>query len=107
MVVMTNIRELGPNDIAVHPRKHDQENHSEWEFGRYERWTLDLDQHGRRFSPRKPPTPAPLPQQVDFRYNHHKITDGERSCRLIGKVAGKRFMCSDLVPAKPEPISQV
>jgi hypothetical protein len=36
--------------------------------------------------------------EFDFRYSNRKITDGERSCRLIGKVSGKRLMYRDLVP---------
>lgn len=34
----------------------------------------------------------------DFRYNTRKITDGERSCRLIGKVGGKRITYRQLIP---------
>jgi hypothetical protein len=36
--------------------------------------------------------------EFDFRYNTRKITDGERSVKLIGKVAGKRLMYKDIVP---------
>lgn len=30
--------------------------------------------------------------EFDFRYNHRKVTDGERSCALIRRVHGKRLM---------------
>jgi ISXO2-like transposase domain len=36
--------------------------------------------------------------EFDFRYSNRKITDGERSCRLIGRVSGKRLMYRDLIP---------
>jgi len=94
---------------AIHPRRHDQVNHSNQEYGRYEGGvcitTNSVEgffsllkrgingtfhhvsaQHLHRYL-----------SEFDFRYNTRKITDGERSCRLIGKVGGKRLMYRDLV----------
>lgn len=95
---------------AIHPRKHDQVNHSAHEYGRYEGGicisTNTVEgffsllkrgingtyhhvgsQHLHRYL-----------AEFDFRYNTRKITDGERSCRLIGKVSGKRLKYRELVP---------
>jgi transposase-like protein len=95
---------------AIHPRQHDQVNHSKDEYARYERGvcvstnTVEgffsllkrgingtyhhvSEQHLHRYL-----------SEFDFRYNTRKITDGERSAKLIGKVAGKRLMYKDIVP---------
>ena len=95
---------------AIHPRKHDQVNHSDEEYVRYENGvcisTNTIEgffsllkrgingiyhhvgsQHLHRYL-----------SEFDFRYNSRKITDGERSCRLIGRVTGKRLTYRDLVP---------
>lgn len=97
---------------AIHPRQHDQVNHSAYEYGRYEggvcittntvegffsilkRGIIGTyhhvgSQHLHRYL-----------SEFDFRYNTRKITDGERSCRLISKVGGKRLQYRDLVPQK-------
>ncbi len=98
---------------AIHPRKHDQVNHSKEEYGRYENGVCIStntvegffsllkrgiigtyhhvgSQHLHRYL-----------SEFDFKYNTRKITDGERSCKLIGKVSGKRLMYKELVPEKP------
>jgi len=36
--------------------------------------------------------------EFDFRYNHRKITDGERSLALIKRVGGKRLMYKETKP---------
>jgi hypothetical protein len=95
---------------AIHPRKHDQVNHHDEEYGRYERGicvsTNTVEgffsllkrgingiyhhvgsQHLHRYL-----------SEFDFRYNTRKITDGERSVRMIRKVGGKRLMYKQLVP---------
>ena len=95
---------------AIHPRKHDQVNHSDEEYVRYENGvcisTNTIEgffsllkrgingiyhhvgsQHLHRYL-----------SEFDFRYNSRKITDGERSCRLIGRVTGKRLTYRELVP---------
>ena len=97
---------------AIHPRKHDQVNHQAEEYGRYEGGlcisTNTVEgyfsilkrglfgtyhhvgsQHLHRYL-----------SEFDFRYNTRKISDGERSCRLIGKVSGKRLMYKHLVPER-------
>lgn len=94
---------------AIHPRKHDQVNHKTEEYGRYEGGvcistnTVEgffsllkrgitgtyhhvSSQHLHRYL-----------SEFDFRYNTRKISDGERSCRLISKVGGKRLMYKDVV----------
>jgi hypothetical protein len=38
--------------------------------------------------------------EFDFRYNTRKITDGERSCKMIAKAPGKRLMYKQIVPEK-------
>jgi hypothetical protein len=95
---------------AIHPRQHDQVNHSKDEYVRCERGvcvstnTVEgffsllkrgingtyhhvSTQHLHRYL-----------SEFDFRYNTRKITDGERSAKLIGRVAGKRLMYKDIVP---------
>jgi len=97
---------------AIHPRKHDQVNHSKEEYGRYERGVCITtntvegyfsilkrgiigtyhhvgSQHLHRYL-----------SEFDFRYNTRKISDGERSCRLISKVGGKRLKYRQLVPKR-------
>jgi len=99
---------------AIHPRKHDQVNHSKQEYGRYENGfcitTNTVEgffsllkrgiigtyhhvgsQHLHRYL-----------SEFDFRYNTRKITDGERSCKMIGRVSGKRLMYKQLAPSAPE-----
>jgi transposase-like protein len=96
---------------AIHPRKHDQVNHKANEYGRYEdgvcistntvegffsllkRGINGTYHHvGRQHLHR-------YLSEFSFRYNARKITDGERSCRLIRKVGGKRLMYRDLISA--------
>jgi transposase-like protein len=36
--------------------------------------------------------------EFDFRYNHRKITDGERTVALIKRVEGKRLMYKQIKP---------
>lgn len=103
---------------AIHPRRHDQVNHTEYEYGRYENGVCITtnsvegffsllkrgingtyhhvgSQHLHRYL-----------SEFDFRYNNRKVTDGERSCRLIRGVAGKRLKYRDLVSPQPtEPSS--
>ena len=98
---------------AIHPRKHDQVNHTKDEYGRYEGGvcistnTVEgffsllkrgingtyhhvSEQHLHRYL-----------SEFDFRYNTLKITDGERSVKLIGKAGGKRLTYKEIVPKKP------
>ena len=103
---------------AIHPRKHDQVNHSDQEYARYEgglcistntvEGFFSLLKRGINgtFHHVSPQHLHRYLSEFDFRYNHRRITDGERSCKLIGKVAGKRLMYKDLVPQKPEPTPQ-
>jgi len=95
---------------AIHPRKHEQVNHTKEEYARYERGVCVStntvegffsllkrgingiyhhvgSQHLHRYL-----------CEFDFRYNNRKITDGERSIKLIGKVSGKRLMYKEIVP---------
>jgi transposase-like protein len=95
---------------AIHPRKHEQVNHTKEEYARYERGicisTNTVEgffsllkrgingiyhhvgsQHLHRYL-----------CEFDFRYNNRKITDGERSVKLIGKISGKRLMYKEIVP---------
>lgn len=99
---------------AIHPRKHDQVNHKKEEYGRYENGlcisTNTVEgffsllkrgiigtyhhvgsQHLHRYL-----------SEFDFRYNTRKITDGERSCRMIAKTSGKRLMYKQIVPKRPD-----
>jgi transposase-like protein len=94
---------------AIHPRNHDQVNHTADEYARYEGGicistnTVEgffsllkrgingtyhhvSEQHLHRYL-----------SEFDFRYNTRKITDGERSEKLIGKCGGKRLMYKDIV----------
>jgi hypothetical protein len=95
---------------AIHPRKHYQVNHSESEYGRYENGLcittntvegffslLKRGINGTYHHVSKQHLHRYL-SEFDFRYNTRKITDGERSCRMIGKVGGKRLKYRDLVP---------
>jgi transposase-like protein len=103
---------------AIHPRKHDQVNHTEHEYGRYEGGIcISTNTVEGFFSLLKRGINGTFHHvseqhlhhylsEFDFRYNHRKITDGERTCKLIGKVAGKRLMYKDLIPAKPEAAPQ-
>lgn len=103
---------------AIHPRKHDQVNHKEQEYGRYEGGVcITTNTVEGFFSLLKRGINGTYHHvsakhlhrylsEFDFRYNARKISDGERSCRLIGKVSGKRLKYRDLVPKEPtSPIS--
>jgi transposase-like protein len=97
---------------AIHPRKHDQVNHQEEEYGRYENGVcITTNSVEGFFSLLKRGingtyhhvSPQHLHRylsEFDFRYSNRKITDGERSCRLIGRVAGKRLMYRDMMPKR-------
>lgn len=95
---------------AIHPRKHDQVNHKVHEYGRYEEGVcittntvegffslLKRGIHGT-YHHVSPQHLHRYLSEFDFRYNARKITDGERSCRLISRVGGKRLKYRDLVP---------
>lgn len=95
---------------AIHPRQHDQVNHKASEYGRYEGGIcittnsvegffslLKRGINGTYHHVGKQHLHRYL-AEFDFRYNTRKITDGERSCRLIGRVSGKRLKYLDLVP---------
>jgi transposase-like protein len=97
---------------AIHPRKHDQVNHSAEEYGRYEDGVcistntvegffslLKRGIHGTYHHVGSQHLHRYL-AEFDFRYNTRKITDGERSCRLIGKVGGKRLKYRDMMPKR-------
>jgi transposase-like protein len=94
---------------AIHPRKHEQVNHSKDEYVRYEHGvcisTNTIEgffsllkrgingtyhhvgsQHLHRYL-----------SEFDFRYNTRKLTDGQRSEKPISKVAGKRLMYKEIV----------
>ena len=98
---------------AIHPRKHDQVNHNEQEYGRYEGGVcISTNTVEGFFSLLKRGingtyhhvSPQHLHRylsEFDFRYNARKISDGERTNRLISKVSGKRLMYRDLVPETP------
>jgi transposase-like protein len=95
---------------AIHPRKHDQVNHSENEYGRYENGVcITTNSVEGFFSLFKRGLNGVYHHvsarhlhrylsEFDFRYNARKITDGERSCRLIGRASGKRLMFKELSP---------
>lgn len=97
---------------AIPPHNHFQVNHSIEEYGRYENGlcisTNTIEgyfsllkrgiigtyhhvgsQHLHRYL-----------SEFDFRYNTRKITDGERTCKMIAKAPGKRLMYKDIVPEK-------
>jgi hypothetical protein len=102
---------------AIHPRKHDQVNHKEDEYARYEGGIcISTNTVEGFFSLLKRGVNGTFHHvsakhlhrylsEFDFRYNARRITDGERSCQLIRKVHGKRLMYKELV-ARPEPIAQ-
>jgi transposase-like protein len=94
---------------AIYPRRHDKVNHSAQEYGRYEdglcittntvegffsllkRGILGTYHHV---------SPQHLHRylaEFDYRYNTRKVQDGERSCGLIRKVAGKRLKYNQLI----------
>ena len=93
---------------AIHPRKHDQVNHSDGEYGRYENGVaITTNSVEGFFSLLKRGINGTFHHvsarhlhrylsEFDFKYNTRKITDGERSCKLIGKMSGKRLMFKDL-----------
>jgi transposase-like protein len=95
---------------AIHPRQHDQVNHKADEYGRYEGGVcittnsvegffslLKRGIHGT-YHHVSPQHLHRYLAEFDFRYSNRKIADGERSCRLIRKVSGKRLMYRDLLP---------
>ena len=98
---------------AIHPRIHHQVNHQDKEFGRYENGLcITTNSVERFFSLLKRAingtyyhvSPQHLHRylnEFDFKYSNRKIMDGERSCKLIGKTAGKRLMYRDLIPERP------
>jgi transposase-like protein len=94
---------------AIHPRKHDQVNHSKDEYARYEGGVcvstntvegffslLKRGIDGTYFHVSRKHLHRYL-SEFDFRYSNRKINDGERSKKLIGKVSGKRLTYRDLV----------
>jgi transposase-like protein len=95
---------------AIHPRKHDQINHKAEEYGRYENGVcITTNSVEGYFSQLKRSINGTFHHvsarhlhrylsEFDFRYNTRKITDGERSCRLIRRVGGKRLTYRQLVP---------
>jgi len=98
---------------AIHPRRHDQVNHKDEEYGRYEDGVcITTNTVEGFFSLLKRGINGTFHHvsgkhlhrylsEFDFRYNARKITDGERTCKLIGKVAGKRLMYKELI-AQPD-----
>ena len=97
---------------AIHPRKHDQINHKEQVYGRWENGiSISTNTVEGFFSLLKRGITGTYHHvgsqhlhrylsEFDFRYNTRRITDGERSVKLISKVSGKRLMYKQLVPAK-------
>jgi transposase-like protein len=95
---------------AIHTRKHDQINHKEQVYGRWENGvSISTNTVEGFFSLLKRGITGTYHHvgsqhlhrylsEFDFRYNTRKISDGERSVRLIKKVAGKRLMYKQLVP---------
>lgn len=95
---------------AIHPRKHDQVNHNAEEYGRYEGGVcITTNSVEGFFSLLKRGINGVYHHvsakhlhrylsEFDFRYSNRKITDGERSCRLIRKTGGKRLTYRQLVP---------
>jgi transposase-like protein len=94
---------------AIHPRKHDQVNHSKDEYARYEGGVcvstntiegffslLKRGIDGTYFHVSGKHLHRYL-SEFDFRYSNRKINDGERSKKLIGKVSGKRLTYRSLV----------
>lgn len=94
---------------AIHPRKHDQVNHKADEYARYEGGIcistntvegffslLKRGINGTYFHVSGKHLHRYL-SEFDFRYSNRKINDGDRSKKLIGKVAGKRLTYRDLV----------
>ena len=97
---------------AIHPRQHDQVNHTEEEYGRWENGVCITTNTVEGFFSLLKRGINGIYHQVsgkhlhrylsefDFRYSNRQITDGERSVKLIGKAGGKRLMYSDLVKAE-------
>ena len=96
---------------AIHPRKHDQVNHSNEEYARYEGGIcistntiegffslLKRGIDGTYFHVSGKHLHRYL-SEFDFRYSNRKINDGERSKKLVGKVSGKRLTYRNLVSA--------
>jgi transposase-like protein len=94
---------------AIHPRKHDQVNHKNDEYGRYEGGVcistntvegffslLKRGINGTYHHVSSQHLHSYL-SEFDFRYNTRQITDGERSMKLIGKVGGKILMYKEIV----------
>jgi hypothetical protein len=100
---------------AIHPRKHDQVNHKDHEYGRYEggicvstntvEGFFSLLKRGINgtFHHVSPQHLHRYLSEFDFRYNLRKVSDGERTQALIGKVSGKRLKYRDLMPKAPAP----
>ncbi len=101
---------------AIHPRKHDQVNHTKHEFGRYEgaicittntvEGFFSLLKRGiiGNYHHLSAKHLHRYLSEFDFRYNARKVSDGQRMCALIAKVGGKRLTYGELV-MRPEPPS--
>lgn len=97
---------------AIHPRRHDQVNHKAEEYGRYENGVcITTNSVEGFFSLLKRGINGTYHHvsarhlhrylsEFDFRYSNRQVTDGERSCRLIGKIGGKRLKYRELVPKR-------
>jgi transposase-like protein len=97
---------------AIHPRKHDQINHKEQVYGRWENGvSISTNTVEGFFSLLKRGITGTYHHvgsqhlhrylsEFDFRYNTRKLSDGQRSVKLISKVSGKRLMYKQLVPEK-------
>lgn len=95
---------------AIHPRKHDQINHKEQVYGRWENGvSISTNTVEGFFSLLKRGITGTYHHvgsqhlhrylsEFDFRYNTRKLSDGQRSVKLISKVGGKRLMYKDIVP---------
>ncbi len=94
---------------AIHPRRHDQVNHTEYEYGRYEDGVcITTNSVEGFFSLLKRGINGTYHHvsgkhlhrylsEFDFKYNSRKIQDGERTCRLIRRASGKRLMYKTLI----------
>jgi transposase-like protein len=97
---------------AIHPRKHDQVNHKNDEYGRYEggicistntvEGFFSLLKRGINgtYHHVSPQHLHRYLSEFDFRYNMRQISDGQRTEKLISKVAGKRLMYKEIVPIR-------
>lgn len=94
---------------SIHPREHDQVNHSDDEYARYEDGVcISTNTVEGYFSLVKRSilgtyhqiSPKHLHRylsEFDFRYNAKRVTDGERTCRMIRKTEGKRLAYKQLI----------